>query len=105
MAAGIKVLAAITVGTAAASLGTATVASLYVQADVGNAAKVLYIGDSSLTGGNSNYSVALSAGQSWTYNIPEASRPGFSQLDLAKFFIACGVAGGVAHVSYLERGG
>jgi hypothetical protein len=105
MALGIKTLPAITVGTANVSMGSAECAAVYIQADVGNAAKVIYVGDSTLTGGNSQYAFALSAGQNWTLIAPDPSKPGFACMNLSKMFVAANSAGTVVHVSYLERGG
>ncbi len=105
MSLGIKILAATTVGTAGTQAATAgDCATIYIQADVANSAKVLYIGDSTLTGGGSGYAIALSAGQSWTFLAPEPSRAGFGQLDLSRFYVAGSTAGTVCHISYLERG-
>lgn len=106
MAIGIEVLAIGTTGTTGTQLVTAgTCATLYIQSDIGNGAKILNIGTSAMTTYGAAYSVALSAGQSWTYTAPYPMKPGAAQLDISKFYVVGSAAGTVYHVSFLERMG
>jgi hypothetical protein len=106
MGIGIQVLAIGTTGTTGTQVVTAgTCATLYIQADISNGAKILAIGPSAMTTYGAAYSIALSAGQSWTYLAPYPMKPGGPQIDISKFYVAGSAAGTVYHVSYLERMG
>lgn len=103
MSAGIKTLAQISVGTTAVTAGgSQECTSLIFSADAGNANKV-YIGDANVS--PTRYSVALTAGQNYTYVAYDTKGPGFTQLNINKFYVYGGAAAQLVYVSYLERGG
>ena len=102
MSVGIKVLSTVTVGTSAVTAGGAVDCALIIFATPTGNANTVYIGDSTVT--NTKFSVALTNGQNYTYVAYQATKPGFSQLNLNKFYVYGGAAGQLINISYLERG-
>lgn len=104
MSAGVKTLVAITVGTSAVTVGASQDCVSIIFSTLPANANTVYIGDVNVT--NGRYAVALTNGTSYTFNaFANSSRPGFTNLNLNKFYVYGGAVGQVVYVGYVERGG
>lgn len=102
MSLGPNTLAAVTAGTASATVlgGSQILASLYVEADGSNTSPI-YLGDANTS--TTRYMTNLAAGKGIWISAPLPSRPDSSNLNLNLFYVITTAASQKVHVTYFER--